>query len=162
MDRARSALAAAGPGGRGSRLVPLAMCRLSALCCRGTRLPRPTAIGVFGAAEYDGRPSPVYRARLDHARALFHRGIAPPHHHLGGKRRRPSTPKAPWAASPRWAGHPGRSHHRRDREPQHRGVGPPHCPSLRRANGLRRLVIVSDGTTCQNSRNLRRRRARLC
>ena len=26
------------------------------------------AIGVFGAAEYDGRPSPVYRARLDHAR----------------------------------------------------------------------------------------------
>ena len=29
------------------------------------------AIGVFGAAEYDGRPSPVYRARLDHARVLF-------------------------------------------------------------------------------------------
>ena len=35
------------------------------------------AIGVFGAAEYDGRPSPVYRARLDHALDLYHRGIAP-------------------------------------------------------------------------------------
>ncbi|HUE52907.1 MAG TPA: YdcF family protein [Terriglobales bacterium] len=35
------------------------------------------AIVVFGAAEYSGRPSPVYRARLDHAFELFHRGIAP-------------------------------------------------------------------------------------
>lgn len=35
------------------------------------------AIAVFGAAEYDGRPSPVYRARLDHAEALYRRGIAP-------------------------------------------------------------------------------------
>ncbi len=35
------------------------------------------AIVVFGAAEYSGRPSPVYRARLDHAFDLFHRGVAP-------------------------------------------------------------------------------------
>jgi uncharacterized SAM-binding protein YcdF (DUF218 family) len=35
------------------------------------------AIIVFGAAEYSGRPSPVYRARLDHAFDLFQRGIAP-------------------------------------------------------------------------------------
>jgi len=35
------------------------------------------AIVVFGAAEYSGRPSPVYRARLDHAFDLFRRGIAP-------------------------------------------------------------------------------------
>ena len=35
------------------------------------------AIVVFGAAEYDGRPSPVYKARLDHAAELFHRGLAP-------------------------------------------------------------------------------------
>src|ERR1700756_5259380 len=35
------------------------------------------AIIVFGAAEYAGRPSPVYRARLDHAFDLFQRGIAP-------------------------------------------------------------------------------------
>ncbi len=35
------------------------------------------AIVVFGAAEYSGRPSPVLRARLDHAFELFQRGIAP-------------------------------------------------------------------------------------
>ena len=32
---------------------------------------------VLGAAEYHGRPSPVLRARLDHALALYRRGIAP-------------------------------------------------------------------------------------
>jgi uncharacterized SAM-binding protein YcdF (DUF218 family) len=35
------------------------------------------AIVVFGAAEYDGRPSPVFRARLDHANDLFRKGLAP-------------------------------------------------------------------------------------
>src|SRR5450432_2478881 len=35
------------------------------------------AIVVFGAAEYDGRPSPVYKARLDHASQLYHRSLAP-------------------------------------------------------------------------------------
>lgn len=34
------------------------------------------AIVVFGAAEYVGHPSPVYRARLDHAAQLYHRGLA--------------------------------------------------------------------------------------
>ncbi|HUD54000.1 MAG TPA: YdcF family protein [Terracidiphilus sp.] len=42
------------------------------------------AIAVFGAAEYDGRPSPVFRARLDHAAALYNRGIAPLIVALGG------------------------------------------------------------------------------
>jgi uncharacterized SAM-binding protein YcdF (DUF218 family) len=34
------------------------------------------AIVVFGAAQYNGRPSPVLRARLDHARSLYERNIA--------------------------------------------------------------------------------------
>jgi uncharacterized SAM-binding protein YcdF (DUF218 family) len=34
------------------------------------------AIVVFGAAEYVGHPSPVYKARLDHAAELYHRGLA--------------------------------------------------------------------------------------
>jgi uncharacterized SAM-binding protein YcdF (DUF218 family) len=34
-------------------------------------------IVVLGAAQYDGRPSPVLRARLDHAIALYHQGLAP-------------------------------------------------------------------------------------
>lgn len=38
---------------------------------------RADAIVVFGAAEYSGHPSPVLRARLDHALDLFQRGVAP-------------------------------------------------------------------------------------
>ncbi len=40
-------------------------------------LHRADAIVVFGAAEYSGHPSPVLRARLDHAFDLFQKGIAP-------------------------------------------------------------------------------------
>ena len=35
------------------------------------------AIVVFGAAQYNGRPSPVLRARLDHAAGLYEEDIAP-------------------------------------------------------------------------------------
>jgi uncharacterized SAM-binding protein YcdF (DUF218 family) len=34
-------------------------------------------IVIFGAAEYAGHPSPVYRARLDHGFGLFQRAMAP-------------------------------------------------------------------------------------
>jgi uncharacterized SAM-binding protein YcdF (DUF218 family) len=43
------------------------------------------AIVVLGAAQYDGRPSPVFRARLDHAIALFQAGVAPHLVVTGGK-----------------------------------------------------------------------------
>src|ERR1700689_5200421 len=42
------------------------------------------AIAVFGAAEYDGRPSPVLRARLDHALVLYREHLAPLVITLGG------------------------------------------------------------------------------
>jgi len=35
------------------------------------------AIVVLGAAQYNGRPSPVLRARLDHALGLYRDGMAP-------------------------------------------------------------------------------------
>ncbi|HUR36647.1 MAG TPA: YdcF family protein [Terriglobales bacterium] len=35
------------------------------------------AIVIFGAAEYAGKPSPIYRARLDHGLALYKQGLAP-------------------------------------------------------------------------------------
>lgn len=44
------------------------------------------AIVVMGAAQYDGRPSPVFQARLDHARELEKAGVAPLIVVLGGKR----------------------------------------------------------------------------
>lgn len=43
-----------------------------------------SAIAVFGAAEYNGRPSPVLTARLQHALDLYRRGLAPVIITLGG------------------------------------------------------------------------------
>jgi uncharacterized SAM-binding protein YcdF (DUF218 family) len=38
---------------------------------------RADAIVVLGAAQYEGRPSPVLKARLDHAASLWMLGLAP-------------------------------------------------------------------------------------
>ena len=39
--------------------------------------PQSDAIIVLGASQFDGRPSSVFAARLQHARALFEDGVAP-------------------------------------------------------------------------------------
>jgi len=65
-------------------LVALALLAWLAAICAGIvressrqEIHPADAIVVFGAAEYSGRPSPVYRARLDHAYDLFEKGVAP-------------------------------------------------------------------------------------
>src|SRR5580765_8082614 len=56
---------------------------------------RPSsAIVVLGAAQYVGRPSPVLRARLDHAIALWRRGLAPRIIFTGGFGERDTTSEA--------------------------------------------------------------------
>ncbi len=39
--------------------------------------PKSDAIVVLGASQFDGRPSSVFKARLQHARALWEDGVAP-------------------------------------------------------------------------------------
>jgi uncharacterized SAM-binding protein YcdF (DUF218 family) len=46
---------------------------------------RADAIVVLGAAQYNGSPSPVYRARLDHALDLWRSGVAPMMVFTGGR-----------------------------------------------------------------------------
>src|SRR5579864_5240092 len=67
-------------------LILVAVCGLVLLAVTAARVVHTAslqeihpadAIVVFGAAEYAGRPSPVLRARLDHALELFTRGVAP-------------------------------------------------------------------------------------
>lgn len=48
--------------------------------------PRSDAIVVLGASQFDGRPSAVFRARLDHAKALYDEGVAPRIVTVGGAR----------------------------------------------------------------------------
>ena len=51
---------------------------------RDSRAPS-RAIVVLGAAQYDGKPSPVLRARVDHAIGLWQRGFAPTLIMTGGR-----------------------------------------------------------------------------
>jgi uncharacterized SAM-binding protein YcdF (DUF218 family) len=52
------------------------------------------AIVVLGAAQYDGRPSAILRARLDHAIELFNQGAAPWFVVTGGKAQGDRTTEA--------------------------------------------------------------------
>jgi uncharacterized SAM-binding protein YcdF (DUF218 family) len=47
--------------------------------------PSSSAIVVLGAAQWNGRPSPVLKGRLDHAAELYRRGVAPTVIVTGGK-----------------------------------------------------------------------------
>ena len=103
------------------------------------------AIAVLGAAEYDGKPSPVYRARLDHAWSLYHRGIAPLIITLGGQGGDHFTEGAVGQEYLMSLGVPEEAiiaeTESRNTEESARRIA-----VIARANGLRRLVIVSDGT----------------
>jgi uncharacterized SAM-binding protein YcdF (DUF218 family) len=48
--------------------------------------PRSDAIVVLGTAQYDGRPSAVLQARLQHALSLYRDGVAPLVVTVGGRR----------------------------------------------------------------------------
>src|SRR5215213_8030026 len=63
------------------------------------------AIVVLGAAQYDGRPSPVLRARVDHAIELWQRGLAPLLIMTGGRGTGDTTTEA--AVERRYAMHHG-------------------------------------------------------
>lgn len=47
--------------------------------------PRSDVILVMGAAQYNGRPTEIFAARLDHALALFKLGVAPRILTVGGR-----------------------------------------------------------------------------
>jgi uncharacterized SAM-binding protein YcdF (DUF218 family) len=104
------------------------------------------AIVVFGAAEYDGRPSPVFRARLEHARILYERGIAPLIVTLGGSE----------SGDEHSEGEVGRDYLIGGGVPDEALIAETHSRStsesarriavIARTNNLRRLVIVSDRT----------------
>jgi uncharacterized SAM-binding protein YcdF (DUF218 family) len=105
---------------------------------------RADAIVVFGAAEYAGRPSPVLRARLDHAFDLFRLGIAPVVITTGGAASDPSFSE----------GGVGRDYLQRRGIPERNLIaetqGSDTAQSaarvavIMRANGLRSCIAVSD------------------
>ncbi len=103
------------------------------------------AIGVLGAAEYDGRPSPVYRARLDHALVLYHRGIAPLIITLGGAGGDQYTEGSVGREYLMSKGVP-ESAIIAETESRNTEESARRIAVIARANGLHRLVVVSDDT----------------
>ncbi len=103
------------------------------------------AIAVFGAAEYDGRPSPVYRARLDRAFQLYGRGIAPLIITLGGDG---GDEYSEGGVGRQYLIGKGVPEQAIIAETQSRNTeeSAKRIAIIARTNGLRRLVIVSDGT----------------
>lgn len=104
------------------------------------------AIAVFGAAEYDGHPSPVLRDRLRHALALYREGLAPLLITLGGKE----------AGDIYSEGGVGRNYLLAHGVPEANIIAETHSDDteqsvahlavIARANSLRTLDVVSDGT----------------
>lgn len=102
------------------------------------------AIVVFGAAEYSGHPSPVLRARLDHAFDLYRQHLAPVVITTGGA-----------AADPKFSeGGVGREYLRRRGVPENALIAETQSSDtaesaqrvgvILRANGLHSCVAVSD------------------
>ena len=103
------------------------------------------AICVLGAAEYDGRPSPVFRARLDHAKELYSRGIAPLIITLGGTGGDEYSEGAVGREYLMSLGVP-ESAIIAETESRNTEESARRIAAIARANGMRRLVVVSDGT----------------
>src|SRR6266481_7629889 len=101
-------------------------------------------IVVFGAAEYAGRPSPVYRARLDHGFDLFQKGLAPVVITTGGAAQDPDFSE----------GGVGRDYLSRRGIPEKNLIAETQSSdtaqsairvaNIMRANGMKRCIAVSD------------------
>src|ERR1700723_2545680 len=101
-------------------------------------------IVIFGASEYSGRPSPVYKARLDHGYELFEKGMAPVVITTGGAAQDPEFSE----------GGVGRDYLSRRGVPEQALIAETQgsdtaqsaerVANIMRANGMRRCIAVSD------------------
>jgi len=104
------------------------------------------AIAVFGAAEYDGRPSPVLRARLDHALTLYQEKLAPVVITLGGGD--PADQHSEGGVGHDYLlahGVPERAVIA-ETESKNTEESSKRLAVIARANGLHKILVVSDGT----------------
>jgi uncharacterized SAM-binding protein YcdF (DUF218 family) len=106
---------------------------------------RSSAIVVLGAAQYNGEPSAVLRARLDHAAALYHKGFADTVVVTGG--RQPGDRFTEATASAFYLGKQGVPDSAVLREVQGRSSWESlaAASAFLKQRGLKRVVLVSDG-----------------
>ena len=109
--------------------------------------PRVEAIVVLGAAQYDGRPSAIYEARLEHAVELWRDQVAPLVVFTGGKE--PGDRFTEGGSGARWAlqrGVPGGAvlTEERSRTTYQNLAGAKRALERRNPGGRHRIVVVSD------------------
>jgi uncharacterized SAM-binding protein YcdF (DUF218 family) len=109
--------------------------------------PKVDAIVVLGAAQYDGRPSAIYEARLEHAVDLWRQDVAPLLVFTGGKE--PGDRFTEGGSGARWArrrGVPERAvlTEERSRTTYQNLAGARQLLERRDPGGRHRIVVVSD------------------
>ena len=114
------------------------------------------AIVVLGAAQYNGKPSPVLRSRLDHALALYRRGDAPIIIVTGGRQATDRTTEA--AASANYLIRKGVPDANIRREVQGRDTYESLAASQRflRREGVSTVLVVTDGYHAARARAVAR------
>lgn len=103
------------------------------------------AIVVFGAAEYSGKPSPIYRARLEHAAELFRRGFAPLVIVTGGAGKDPRFSEGQVGRDFLIAQGLPESHLIAETQGADTSASAVRVAAILRANGLSDCIAVSDG-----------------
>jgi uncharacterized SAM-binding protein YcdF (DUF218 family) len=104
------------------------------------------AIAVFGAAEYDGRPSPVLRARLDHALELYRERLAPLIVTLGGGEGGPRNSEGGVGHDYLLAHEVPESQIIAETQSTNTEESAARLAAIARENHLNRILAVSDGT----------------
>jgi uncharacterized SAM-binding protein YcdF (DUF218 family) len=109
--------------------------------------PRVDAIVVLGAAQYDGRPSAIYEARLEHAVDLWRQDVAPLMVFTGGKE--PGDRFTEGGSGARWAVAQGVPEsavltEERSRTTYQNLAGARRLLERRHPGGQHRIVVVSD------------------
>jgi uncharacterized SAM-binding protein YcdF (DUF218 family) len=104
------------------------------------------AIAVFGAAEYDGRPSPVLRARLDHALELYRERLAPLIITLGGGEGGPRNSEGGVGHDYLLAHEVPESQIIAETQSTNTEESAARLAAIARENHLNRILAVSDGT----------------
>jgi uncharacterized SAM-binding protein YcdF (DUF218 family) len=95
---------------------------------------RADVIVIFGAAQYAGHPSPVYRARLDHGFELFEKGMAPVVITTGGAAQDPEFSE----------GGVGRDYLLHRGVPEQALIAETQGSDIMRENGMHSCIAVSD------------------
>lgn len=110
------------------------------------QIHRADAIVVLGAAQYDGKPSPILEARLQHALELYRAGLAPAVITTGGRQPNDASGYTEASVAGRWLLQHGIAPGRLFLEDTGRTTWQTmsNVAAIGRAQGFHRVILVTD------------------